>query len=62
MTREQIQAWVDRTRAERHLPRHVEDAEVLSDLAHAITDPTRLPARVPAGATSRESDREREGT
>jgi hypothetical protein len=54
VTREQIQAWVDRTRAARGLPRHVEDEQVLSDLAQAITDPTSTrEADMPAVTTQR---------
>jgi hypothetical protein len=45
MTREQIRAWVARTRAERGLPRHVEDDQVLTDLAQAIREPTSTDPR-----------------
>ena len=50
MTREQIAAWVVRTRAEQGLPRHVEDDQVLTDLAQAIRDPTST--RSPVQATT----------
>ena len=39
MTREQVAAWVVRTRAEQGLPRHVENDEVLTNVAQAIREP-----------------------
>jgi hypothetical protein len=46
VTREEIAAWVARTRAEQGLPRHVEDDEFLREVAEAILEPraTRSPA------------------
>jgi hypothetical protein len=56
VTREEIRAWVDRTRDACKLPRHVEDEQVLRDLAQAILEPRATCSPATTTTTTREAD------